>query len=384
MEIIVAKDQERTDDVVNDEATASEGQVDSAGQQELDLGVDDSVEDGGQSDDAGDDSGAGGEEAESSQPTALDRLREIGIEAESPDQALEQVADRFEQTRDYIERMREEFKELREQNRTLLGMAAQRPQEQPAAQPNRATGDPESSPWRKVQPLGISDQVLRMYRNEDGTWKDGTPQEVIQEAVRYQGDVQRTFETLMQDPEGFLSPGIESVVRKVISEEMGQFEKKQGTRTRLQQIESEIRPHLYAIDPTTGQEDTTSLSDFGNVFYDVLKEVEQDIRDEGGEPSKELVFQRAYKIVRRLIPRQNGVPVPEKPAGQPNEDNRQWSQREQRRREHTRKSRAAGVQQAGGTLPASGGGSPRKQNRLLGIDVEFAKQLEQEGFFSNS
>ena len=343
------------------------------------------VETGGQVDLAGSDDTETPVDDTPAGPSLLDRVRGFGIAADDEQAALGAMADRYDQTYLYVERVNQRMQTLEQQNKELVSYLARTGQQQAVAPQAPSAPVQEDTGWRGVKPLGIPDKIIRAYQNTDGSWRDNTPAEILTEVERYRTEAEQWLEQAMHQPEQFFRPGIEAVVRQMLSEGLQQHERQVTTKTRYQQMTDEVRPYLYAQDPRTGQYNQGLLSEFGVAFSDAVLDAEEMIRAQGREPTQEETFQLAYWRMKPVLgqirtqpstPAQQAQQAPPTPAPTPTQV------RDERQRQHMRQGRAAGVPQTAGST-AGGLGEVerplRRQNPLLSVGAEFAQSLYADG-----
>jgi hypothetical protein len=317
----------------------------------------------------------------------LERLRGFGIDAADEQAALQALTDRYEQTSGYMQQLQEHSRVAEERFNQAMSLLArnQAPESHPAAPTPPAT---QESPWRKVKPMNVPQELLKMYRTPEGSFKPDTPEPVLMEAYRYQQDSERAFLDLIEKPDEVLGPGVRAIVEEMLQERLTSHDRQRDTRTQLERMSDEVSRHLYAVNPTTGQPDQNLFSDYGRTFAQAQQQIEQTLRSIGREPTREEVFVLAYNQTMPLLQQLQGgqaagaqaAPVaPQVPAApqQPLPKTPEEIRAEQRRK-HTQ-GRAAGVPGAGGTTTNNGGQArpARKQNPMLNVGSEFA-----EAFFS--
>ena len=347
----------------------------------------------------------GTSETQQSEPALLDRIRsEYGIEAEDEQSALNALADQYGQARQYISNSQQSYgqqlEELRRQNNMLIEalQSGRQPQQQAIApQPEQKTE------WTAVKPLELSEAVIRTFRDPTtGGWKENTPPQVIQEAERYQGELNTYFDRLATSPEQVLGPGMRAIAREVLSEVFGADVSEIPKRfdPRVSQQESQIeqqwtsmQPVLFERIPNTNQLDFNVPTPLGSEFFAAMNQADSMIRATGREPGDHEAFQMALwrmgdKVQQAMQPQAGGNGQGQQQASVQQQVQPQTAEqvREERRRQHMRQQRATGVTTAGGTTQGGNVGQPerpaRKQNPLLGVGSDFANSLygENPGF----
>jgi len=318
------------------------------------------------------------EAVDDSQPTLLDRIRGYGIDAEDEQTALQSLADRYERTYGYVDQVNQRMQAIEAQNRELVQYLTRTGQQGAVQQQEPSQPTATESPWRAVKPLAVSTKLIQSYQNADGSWRDNTPQEILLDVERYRNEAEEWLNQAMHNPQEFFKPGIEAIVRQMLSEGFQQHEKQVTTKTQYQRMVEEVRPYLYAQDPRTGQYNASMLSEFGASFSDAIQEAEDLIRNQGRQPTQEETFQLAYWRMQPVL-RQITAPV-QQGNGQPQPTTEEA--RAERQRQHMRQQRAAGVQQTAGST-AGGLGQVekpvRKQNPMLSVGTEFAQSLYADG-----
>jgi len=355
---------------------------DVSNQRRLDFGGDEDFTEQDDGSGATDESGVGEPSGESQKPTLLDRIRGFGIEAEDEQSALRNLADRWEQTTPYMEQLQERLEAAESRfNRALEIMSQQRSSQSPETP--TPTQQPES-PWRRVKPLDIDKEALKLYQTADGGFKEDTPPEVLREVFRYQRDMERWLNDAMTDPEAMFAAGIDARIEKALAQRLETHDRQRDSRSAIQQMSDEVEQFIYGTDPLTGQVDRNTWSEFGRAFAAASQEAEESLRRVGIEPTREQVFVTAYQAMKHEMQRlreastaASVLPGQQQPANGNGQQQTTGDVRQQQRQNHMRQQRAAGTQQAGGSTTGQGGQRKPagKQNRMLTIGDTFAEEF---------
>lgn len=306
---------------------------------------------------------------EKTEPSFLDRVRELGYEGEDPDEAAAALLGDYQRMtqefRSVQQRMREQEELAQAGQEYLRIQREQRAKEQQAQEPEPAGPDPWWNPpkfdttwiekWRDVTLDENNQPVVG--------WKQNTPREVREAAEQYQAYLENWATDLVQRPQEVLPKVIEQEFNRLFEERINQREQSREFEELAEQIRTQNANWMYTQD-TRGN---PTLTPEGQMMTEILAE----IGDAGVTDPRmqwELAVARFDYINRQRAAQQ------EQAAAQPE------TTADQKRKQHLKRGAvSSGLQNRRGTVAAPEEVSQRSQNPNLTPGQQLLQQLRQDG-----
>lgn len=184
----------------------------------------------------------------------LDRIKKLGFDGvEDEAEAFDRLAEAYERESNRTTELAEQVQAAIEEMRLLKGGVNS------VQKPKTETGD---NWW---SPPEVDLALLQSYRQADGSWKPGTPEDVKAAEVSVQRYYDKWANDLVRRPNEILPKIIRKEAEKIVAEMFGRDKAQYQEQTAREKVTAE-NPWLFEKDPLSGKVDTNRLSAEGDLL----------------------------------------------------------------------------------------------------------------------